>query len=128
MKITVGLTGEMVTTVTDVLLASRMGSGSLDVYATPALIALIEAAAVSTIDPLLPDGQASVGVALDVKHLAATPPGAKVRAQVEVIEIEGRKVRFAVQAWDEHELIGKGTHTRYVIDTARFIKRIEQKQ
>jgi fluoroacetyl-CoA thioesterase len=122
-----GLAAEQATTVVEALLATHLGSGSVEVYATPAMIALIESAAVAAIDPLLPEGQASVGVALDVKHLAATPLGQRVRARAEVVGVEGRKVTFRVQAWDEHELIGEGTHTRYVIGVARFMERAQAK-
>ncbi len=105
-----------------------VGERTITVIATPAMIALMEGAAVAAIDPLLPDGQASVGTWLNVRHLAATPLGHKVRARAEVTEVNGRLVTFSVRAWDEHELIGEGTHTRFVIDTARFLKRIEGKQ
>jgi predicted thioesterase len=121
------LTGEQVTNVTEVLTAKHLGSGGIDVYATPAMIALMEAAAVAAVDHLLPQGKASVGVALDVKHLAATPLGHQVRARAEVTDVDGRRITFAVQAWDERELIGEGMHTRYVIDAARFLERVRAK-
>jgi predicted thioesterase len=127
-KIRPGLFAERTTIVVDALLATHLGSGSLAVYATPAMIALMESAAVAAIDPLLPEGQASVGIALEVKHLAATPPGQQVRARAEVLAVEGRKVTFQVQTWDEQEIIGEGTHTRYVVDTARFVERVQSKR
>lgn len=126
--IRVGLEAERTTVVDGALLATRLGSGSIEVYATPAMVALMEAAAVAAIDPLLPGGQASVGAALDVRHLAATPLGGQVRARAEVIGVQGRKVTFRVQAWDEHEQIGEGTHTRYVIDVACFVERVQSKR
>jgi len=126
-NIQVGLAAERTETVTESLLATRLGSGSVAVYATPAMVALMESAAVATIEPLLTEGQASVGIALDVRHLAATPPGQQVRARSEVTEVDGRKVTFRVQVWDEQELIGEGTHTRYVIDVARFLERVQSK-
>ncbi len=122
-----GLVGEQAATVTETLTAAHLGSGGIDVYATPAMIALMEAAAVAAIDPLLPEGQASVGSSLEVRHLAATPLGHQVRARAEVTEVDGRRVTFTVQAWDEEELIGEGTHTRYVIDVERFLERVEAK-
>lgn len=122
-----GLVGEKTTTVDESLLASHWGSGGLLVYATPAMIALMEAAAVAAIDHLLPEGQASVGTMLNVRHLAATPVGHQVRARAEVTAVEGRNVTFTVRAWDEKELIGEGTHTRFVIDIARFLQRVETK-
>ncbi|MBN1582190.1 MAG: thioesterase family protein [Anaerolineae bacterium] len=122
-----GLAGEKTTTVDNTMLATHLGSGSIAVYGTPAMVALMEGAAVATIDPLLPEGQASVGVALDVKHLAATPIGHCVRARAEVVAVEGRKVTLDVEAYDERELIGKGSRTRYIIDVARFVERAQAK-
>jgi predicted thioesterase len=127
-SIHVGLVGERSTVVDSALLATTVGSGRIAVYATPAMTALMEGAAVAAIDPLLPEGQASVGVGLEVRHLAATPPGETVRARAEVTGVDGHRVTFAVEAWDEHELIGQGTHTRYVIDVGRFVARVEAKQ
>lgn len=126
-NISIGLAAERSETVIESLLATRLGSGSVEVYATPAMVALMESAAVAAIEGLLPEGQSSVGVALDVKHLAATPPGQQVRARAEVAAVDGRKVTFYVQAWDECELIGEGTHTRFVIDVARFMQRVHSK-
>jgi fluoroacetyl-CoA thioesterase len=126
-NIQIGLAAERTETVVESLLATRLGSGSVAVYATPALIALMESAAVAAIEPLLPEGQASVGIALDIRHLAATPPDQQVRARAEVTAVDGRKVTFQVQAWDEQEKIGEGTHTRYVIDVARFMQRVQSK-
>lgn len=125
--ISIGLTGEKVTSVSPEMTASYLGSGTVDVYATPAMIALMEAAAVAAIDDRLPMGMSSVGIAIDVQHLAATGVGEEVRAQAEVTDVEGRRVTFAVRAWDEHDLIGEGTHIRYIIDVARFMKRLENK-
>jgi fluoroacetyl-CoA thioesterase len=88
---------------------------------------LMESAAVDALAPALPEGQSSVGIAVNIRHLAATPPGQKVRAYAEVIEVQGNKVTFRVQAWDECELIGDGTHTRYLIDVARFMGRVQTK-
>src|SRR5574341_1792421 len=84
-----GLAGEQVITVTPDLTARHLGSGGIEVYATPAMIALMEAAAVAAIDPLLPEGQASVGVAIEVEHLTATPLGQQVRARAEVTGVDG---------------------------------------
>jgi predicted thioesterase len=127
-KITIGLAGESSVTVSEALSATHFGSGNVVVYATPAMIALMEAAAVAAIDPLLPEGQASVGTAINVRHLAATPLGQRVRARAEVTAVEGRQVTFSVEAWDEKERIGEGTHTRFVVDVARFRQRVEGKK
>jgi predicted thioesterase len=126
-NIQIGLAAERSETVVEALLATRLGSGSVEVYATPAMVALMESASVAVLEGLLPEGQSSVGIALDVRHVAATPPGQQVRARAEVVGVEGRKVTFKVQAWDECELIGKGTHTRFVIDVARFLQRVRSK-
>lgn len=127
-NIKIGLIGESTTTVTPELTARHLGSGGINVYATPAMILLMEGAAVNAIDSLLADGQASVGISVSVKHLAATPMGKQVRAQAEVTEVVGRHITFSVKAWDERELIGEGTHIRFVIDLARYIQRLEQKR
>ncbi len=126
--ITPGLTGEQTTTVTEAQTARHLGSGGVMVFATPSMIALMERAAVAAIDHLLPEGQASVGVMVNVRHLAATPLGHQVRARAEVTGVEGRQISFRVEAWDEKELIGEGTHTRFVIDLARYMQRLESKR
>ena len=125
--IRVGLVAEATVVVDKGLLATTVGSGDVPVYATPAMVALMETAAVDALAPSLAEGQSSVGISLDIRHLAATPPGRQVRARAEVIEVEGNKVVFQVQAWDHAELIGKGTHTRFVIDMARFMQRVQAK-
>ena len=125
--IPLGLVAEAKVVVDERLLATTMGSGSVAVYATPAMVALMEAAAVNALAPALSEGLSSVGIALEIKHLAATPLGQQVHARAEVIQVQGSKVTFRVQAWDEHELIGDGTHVRYVIDVARFMQRAQAK-
>ncbi|GAB4514034.1 MAG: thioesterase family protein [Anaerolineae bacterium] len=120
-----GLMGEARTIVDESLTARAIGSGDLPVYGTPAMIALMEAAAVAAIEEHLGAGQASVGIEISVQHLAATPAGEEVRARAEVTHVEGRKVEFLVQAWDEKELVGDGHHVRFVIDIERFMKRLE---
>lgn len=126
-EITVGTFGELEATVTKELTARHLGSGGVDVFSTPSMIALMEGAAVRAIDPLLPEGSASVGSVVNVRHLAATPLGHRVKARAEVTAVEGRQVTFKVEAHDEKELVGEGTHVRFVIDVARFLKRIEAK-
>ena len=123
-----GITGEKTVIVTESLTARHLGSGGVQVYSTPAMVALMEGAAVAAIDHLLPEGQASVGVSIEVQHLAATPLGKQVRAKAEVTGIDRRKIIFKVQAWDEQELIGEGSHTRFVIDVARFSENVEKKK
>jgi len=97
-NIQIGITGKASTVATADKLATHLGSGGIDVYATPAMIALMEGAAIKAIDHLLPAGQASVGIALEVKHLAATPAGQTIRAEAKVTAVDGRQVTFTVKA------------------------------
>jgi fluoroacetyl-CoA thioesterase len=108
-------------------LAAHVGSGSARVLATPWMIAFMERTARDLLAEALPQGYSSVGVHVNVRHLAPSPAGSRVRARVVVVEVEGAKVDFTVNAWDEQELIGEGTHQRMVIDEARFLKRVERK-
>src|SRR5687768_504601 len=128
MDIMPGMIGEQTLLVTYDHSARRFGSGSIDVFATPAMIALMESAALAAIESALDEGTTSVGTFIEVRHLAASLIGAEVHARAEVTAIEGREVHFKVQAWDEHDLIGEGTHTRFIIDVARFMNRIESKR
>lgn len=122
-----GLTGTASTVVTDDLTAAALGSGLVPVYATPALIALLEAAAVNALSGALAEGQTTVGTLLNVRHLAATPVGMAVRASATLTEVDGRRLVFSVEAWDAQEAIGSGTHERYIVDRARFIERVQRK-
>jgi predicted thioesterase len=108
--------------------ASHVGSGDLSVLATPSMIAFMEYVARDLLAQHLPPGNSSVGVSLDVRHLAATPVGQTVRVACEVIEVDGRRVSFAVEAWDAIEKVGEGRHQRVIIDAARFLERIEAKR
>ena len=119
-----GLNAETEITVTETETAAHLGSGLVPVYATPALVALMENAAVRALEGHLPDGQTTVGGPIDVGHLAATPVGMKVRARAELIEISGRKLTFQVQAWDEEELIGEAIHIRYIVDEEKFMGKV----
>ncbi len=108
--------------------AIHVGSGSLRVLATPWMIAFMERVARKFIADMLPEGYSSVGVRVDVQHLAPSPVGSRVTARAEVISVEGSKVFFKVEARDEQELIGAGSHQRVVIDEARFLRRVAAKQ
>ena len=125
-----GLTGEARAIVDAPQLASAFGSGSwkVDVYATPAMIGLMEQAAVNAVDHLLPPGQSSVGTRIDVQHLAATPPGVEVRARAELTAVDGRRLTFRVEAFDPVEKIGSGTHERMVVDLQRLLERARAKR
>ena len=107
--------------------APSIGSGKVHVLATPVMINVIEAAALAAIEHLLPAGHQSLGTHLDVRHIAATPVGMKVKGYAEVVSVEGRTVRFRVEARDEKELIGDGTHERVVVNVARFDERVQRK-
>ncbi len=124
----IGAVGEKTIPVTENLTARVMGSGSLDVFATPAMIALMEAAACAALEGHLEGSQSSVGVEIQVKHLAATPVGSQVRARAEITAVEDRKMTFTVQAWDDQQLIGEGTHHRMLIDVERFMSKVQARK
>lgn len=107
--------------------AISFGSGGVKVLATPKMIAMMENAALKAVDGHLPEGYATVGTHLDVKHLAATPIGVQVYAKAELIKIEGKKLLFHIEAYDEKEKIGEGIHERYIIKVDSFIDRTNEK-
>ncbi|MCL6557932.1 MAG: thioesterase family protein [Firmicutes bacterium] len=123
----IGLRGEAVTRVTEENTALAYGSGEAKVFATPAMIGLMENAALSSVDPLLEPGQITVGIRVDVEHLAATPIGMEVVARSELVEIDGKRLVFRVEAHDERELIGRGTHERFIVTKERFLSRTAAK-
>lgn len=125
--VTPGLTGGAELTVGEEHTASSVGSGTIHVLGTPVMINLMEAAALDAAEHLLPAGHQSLGIHLDVSHIAATPVGMKVRATAEVTAVDGNRVHFRVEAHDEADLIGEGTHERVVVDVARFDKRVRAK-
>ncbi len=114
-------------TVTNTNTALSMGSGSLPVFATPAMVALMEEAACRVMDGLLSEGITSVGTAMSVNHLAATPVGMTVTAEAELLEQDGRKYVFRVTATDEKGLIGEGRHERFAVDKDRFLAKTNSK-
>ncbi|GHV17161.1 thioesterase [Spirochaetia bacterium] len=123
-----GIQGHKEETVTAGNTASAWGSGGLDVYATPAMVALMEGACVAAADQMLPAGYSTVGTELRVKHLAATPLGMTVRAAGELLEVDGRRLVFRVEAHDEAGKIGEGTHERFIIEDEKFIKKTNEKK
>ena len=127
-EIVPGLIGQREMLVHEENTARHLGSGNVAVLATPEMIRLMEKTAVAAIDHLLPDGYRTVGVAVNVCHLAATPVGMSVRAQAELTAVEGRKLTFRVEADDEVERIGEGEHKRVIIDLERFKERVETKR
>jgi fluoroacetyl-CoA thioesterase len=126
-NIRVGLLGTADLTVTPAHTAPRVGSGRIAVLATPVMINLIEAAALTAVEHLLPAGHQSLGIRLDVRHFAATPVGLRVTATAEVTAVEGRTITFRVQAHDQREAIGEGLHERVVVNVARFDARVQRK-
>ena len=126
-SIVAGLVGQIEIVVCEENTAQHLGSGNVAVLATPEMVRLMERAAVAAVDYLLPHGHRTVGVALDVRHLAATPVGMRVSAQAELTAVDGHKLAFRVEAFDEVERIGEGTHRRVVIDVDRFKERVEAK-
>lgn len=108
--------------------APRVGSGKVPVLATPVMINLIEAAALEACEHLLPDGHQSLGIHLDVRHFAATPIGMRIGATAELVAVDGRTLTFRVEAHDEKEPIGDGTHQRVVVNVARFDQRVQRKR
>jgi predicted thioesterase len=123
-NIRTGLTGEKTVEVTHNLTIASLNEKLPAVYSTPAMILLMEMAAASLIHPLLPTGHISVGTEVNIRHLAATPLGDHVTATARVLEIAGNLVKFEVEARDSRLLIGSGTHTRAVIEIARFMRRL----
>ncbi len=123
-----GLEGRAEAVVTPALTAAALGSGTADVYASPAMIALMEKAAVAAVEPHLAPGETSVGIHLDVSHKAATPPGLTVHAKATLIAVEGRKLTFAIEAHDAAEQIGEARHTRVIVEEARFEQKAKAKQ
>ena len=123
LNLSVGMAAEKSEVVTGENTAIKYGSGSVAVYATPAMIGLMEGAAVKCVDPHLPEGMGTVGVEVRVRHMAATPVGLAVRATAELVEIDGKRLVFTVKAFDEREQIGEGTHERYVVGIGRFLEK-----
>ena len=127
MELHPGLSGSATLVVGEEHTAPRVGSGRVRVLATPVMINLIEAAALDAVEKLLPSGHQSLGTVLNVRHIAATPVGMRVTATAEVTQVEGRTIRFRVEARDARELIGDGTHERVVVNVAKFDQRVQRK-
>ena len=127
MEITVGMKGEVSTLVEREDTAKEVGSGDLLVYATPCMVALMEGAACEAIADALPETQTTVGTALNIEHLSATPVGLEVRAEAEVTAVEGKVITFCVTAFDEAGEIGKGTHKRVIVNSQKFLDKAYNK-
>ena len=127
MEITVGMKGEVGTTVEREDTALEVGSGSLLVYATPCMVALMEGAACEAIAEAMGENQTTVGTMLNIEHISATPVGLDVRAVAEVIAVEGKVITFDVKAYDEAGEIGHGTHKRVIINSQKFLEKTYNK-
>ena len=127
MELKAGLRGEVSSLVEPQDTAQEVGSGSLKVFATPCMVAMMEGAACEAIDGCLPEGQTSVGTRLEISHTAATPVGLEVRAEAELTAIEGRKLTFRVRAFDEKGEIGGGTHQRVIVSEQKFLDKTYEK-
>lgn len=127
MEIKVGMKAEVSTVVEREDTALEVGSGSLLVYATPCMVALMEGAACEAIADCLSDTKTSVGTALNISHLSATPVGLEVRAEAEVTAVDGNTITFQVTAYDEAGKIGEGTHKRVIVTTQKFLDKTYDK-
>ncbi len=122
-----GIKGTKEIMVTNENTAKTMGSGTLDVFATPAMIALMENTAYESVASELEEGSGTVGTALNVKHVAATPVGMKVTCETELIKVDGRALTFSVKAFDEKGLIGEGEHERFIVFNEKFQAKADAK-
>ena len=130
MGVQTGIKGEKKFTVAEGQLASSVGSGLVNVLATPSMIAAVENTAAMSVQPELEEGKTTVGISINVSHVAATPEGMEVRIETELVELaaRGKVMTFKVTCYDEAGLIGEGTHQRAVVDTARFEAKAEAKK
>lgn len=123
----IGITIKKKTTVTPELLASYVGSGTIQVYATPMVVALMEKAAAALVQPYLDEGITTVGTRIAIDHLSATPQDAQVYAVATLTALHGRKFDFSVEAYDNGGLIAKGEHTRFSVKADTFLKKAQEK-
>ena len=125
MELKPGMTGEATTTVVHENTAAAVGAGGVEVFGTPMLVALMENASWRTVADGLDEGYVTVGTHVNISHLAATPLGQHVRATAELIEIDGRRLVFRVEAYDERQKVGEGQHERAIVQLERFLSRIK---
>ena len=123
-----GIKNSIELTITNDKTAAMIGSGTLAVFATPAMIALIEETAWKSVAPHLEDGQATVGTKLDISHVAPTPLGMTVKCETELIEVDGRRLKFKADVYDEMGIIGTGTHERFIINAEKFKAKADSKK
>ena len=125
--LTTGIKGKQELVVTKENTAKAMGSGTLEVFATPAMIALMEKTAYESVAPELEEGSGTVGTALNVKHVAASPVGMKITCESELVKVDGRALTFSVKAYDEKGLIGEGEHERFIVYNEKFQAKADAK-
>ena len=126
-SIKAGIKGRREQLVTKDLTAAAVGSGLLEVYGTPYMIALMEETCHTSVGEFLEEGQGTVGISLNIKHTAATPVGMKVYCESELVEVDGKRLVFTVQAFDERGPIGEGEHQRFIIDNEKFLEKTNSK-
>ena len=124
----IGITGKQTITVTEEKTAQAMGSGMLPVFATPAMIALMENTASKSVETELDEGAGTVGTLINVKHVAATPVGMDVTCETKLVEVDRKRLVFEVKAYDAAGVIGEGTHERFIIDNEKFLGKAEAKR
>lgn len=125
--LTAGIKGEQNVEVVYENTATAVGSGVLEVFATPCMIALMEKTACDSVLPYLNEGDGTVGTELNIKHVAATPIGMTVRCESELLEVDGRRLVFDVKAYDEVGLIGEGKHERFIVNNEKFQSKANKK-
>lgn len=125
--LTVGISNEMTREVTRENTAAALGSGMLEVFATPAMIALMEETCMKSVQPQMEEGYGTVGTSLSVHHVSATPVGMNVRCVSKLVEVDGRKLVFDIQAFDDAGLIGQGMHERFIIENEKFFQKAQKK-
>ena len=125
--VSAGQTATATVIVTESNIAKTMKSGSLEVFATPAMCALMEEASQAAVQPYLEDDEGTVGISLSITHEAPTPLGATVTAKATVSAVEGRKITFDIEASDGVGIIGRGTHERFVINNEKFMAKVHSR-
>ncbi len=124
----IGIKGKLERIVTEEMTAEHLSSGLLPVFATPCLIQFMEETSRRSVEPYLKEGESTVGTAVNIRHLASTFVGCKVTCESELVEVDRRRLVFTVKVYDEKELLGEGTHERFVIDNQKFLSKLEEKR
>ncbi|QSX05504.1 thioesterase family protein [Sedimentibacter sp. zth1] len=124
LKLKIGLTNKFEKVVTKDDSAIKLGSGTLEVFSTPMMVAMMECASKDLVQPFLPEGFSTVGIGLNIKHIAATKVGKKVWAIAKLVEIDRKRLVLSIEAFDEDKKIGEGTHERYIVENEKFIGKL----